>query len=136
MIKSILFSSKVTGTSLALLVLRVALGLLMITHGWGKFEAYDTLIAKEQFPAIVISVKVSVILAIFAELVCAALVVIGAFTRLATIPLIITMLVAVLLIHAGDPIGQKELAILYLVGFIALFIMGPGKFSIDQLVKK
>ncbi|MDC1107355.1 DoxX family protein [Prolixibacteraceae bacterium] len=136
MIKSILFSSEKGGSDLALLLLRIALGGLMITHGWAKWDSFDTLVAKGQFPNIIISVKFSLILAIFAEFCCSVLIIIGAFTRIATIPLIFTMLVAILVVHLGDPISAKEMAILYLVGFTSILIMGPGKLSIDAMIKK
>ncbi|QZT37843.1 DoxX family protein [Halosquirtibacter xylanolyticus] len=136
MIKTILFSSEKGGSNLALLILRLTFGLLMLSHGWAKWEAFDTLVAKEEFPSIIISVKVSLILAILAELCCSLLVVVGAFTRIATIPIIFTMLVAIFVIHLGDPLAQKELALLYLAGYTTILIMGPGKISIDAMIKK
>jgi len=75
-------------------------------------------------------------LVIFAEFFCAGLVVLGLLTRLALIPLIINMLVIVLIIHGSDDFGMKELPLIYLITFVALILMGPGKFSLDRLIKK
>ena len=51
-------------------------------------------------------------------------------------PLLITMLVAALIIHAEDPWARKELALLYAVPAIALIFTGAGRFSIDGLIWK
>ncbi|MEZ6187101.1 MAG: DoxX family protein [Planctomycetota bacterium] len=76
-------------------------------------------------------------LAVFAEFFCAALVVLGLGTRLALIPLITTMLVAMLLVHGADPWPKKEPAFVYLVMFGTLFLCGPGRWSLDaQLVER
>jgi putative oxidoreductase len=67
---------------------------------------------------------------------CGVLVAAGLFTRLALIPLIVTMAVAVFIIHADDPFGDKEHALLFLVPYVALLFTGPGKWSLDALVRK
>jgi putative oxidoreductase len=55
-------------------------------------------------------------------------------TRLAAIPLLITMLVAVLIVHSADAFGNKELALLYAVIYLTLIFTGGGKFSADKLL--
>jgi putative oxidoreductase len=55
-------------------------------------------------------------------------------TRLVTIPLIITMAVAVFMIHKSDFFGEAEHATLYLAGYIALLFSGPGKISMDRML--
>ena len=74
----------------------------------------------------------SKILAVIGEAICPLLIIIGLKTRLAAIPAIITMAVAAFVVHGADPFQKKELALLYLVGFVAIALLGPGKFSIDQ----
>jgi putative oxidoreductase len=74
----------------------------------------------------------SLLLVTFAEAICASLVLIGMMTRLSLIPLIIAMMVAVFVAHAGDPFGDKELGLFFLISFIVLFLTGPGKYSVDQ----
>ena len=71
-------------------------------------------------------------LAVFAEFVCAVLVLIGLGTRLAVIPIMITMAVAALIVHASDGFGRQELPLLYLFGFLLLFFTGSGKYSLDH----
>ena len=118
---------------IAILILRVSLASLMLVHGIPKLLS---LVSGDpvQFPALVGGPEMSLALAVFAEVFCSILILFGLSTRLATIPLIITMLVAVFLIHAADPFTNKEVGLLYLVGYIILLIAGSGKISLDHLL--
>lgn len=118
---------------IAILILRVSVAALMLVHGIPKLLS---LVSGDpvQFPALIGSPAVSLSLAVFAEVFCSILILLGLSTRLATIPLIITMLVAVFLIHAADPFSNKEVGLLYLVGYIILLITGSGKISLDHLL--
>ena len=120
-------------THFALLLLRLAAGGFMLTHGYGKLQR---LLAGEfQFgDPIGLGPEVSLVLAVFAEFVCSLLVMLGLGTRLATVPLIVTMVVAVFIVHGADPFGRKELALLYLVSYVVLLLSGSGKFSVDRLI--
>jgi putative oxidoreductase len=73
----------------------------------------------------------SLALVVFAEVVCAALLVLGLFTRWATIPLIIAMLVAVFYAHGSDPFSDKEMGLLYLTAYVSIALAGPGWYSVD-----
>jgi putative oxidoreductase len=123
-------------SDLALLVLRVTFGsLMLINHGWGK--AMKVLAGDWSFgDPIGLGPAPSLILAAFAEALCSALVVLGLFTRWATIPLIITMLVAVFVVHIGDPLKKMEMGLLYLAAFTAIFLTGPGRYSLDERFRK
>ena len=79
--------------------------------------------------------------AVFAEVICSALVVLGMATRVAVLPLVFTMFIAAFSIHGGDPLfmgdgASKEPAILYLTAYALLFFTGPGSFSVDALFSK
>jgi putative oxidoreductase len=119
--------------STALLILRVVVAAFMLTHGLPKLMNMMSGNSKFGDP-IGLGKDVSLGLTVFAEFVCAILLLLGLATRLALIPLIITMLVAAFVAHGGDPFGKKEMALLYLVIFIALLITGPGKYSIDEAI--
>lgn len=80
--------------------------------------------------------EISFYLAAFAEGICVLFVFFGLFTRLALIPLIITMAVIVFIQHSGAPFGNIEMALAYFVAFIAIFLLGPGKHSLDNLLSK
>lgn len=88
--------------------------------------------AEIKFFDIGIGETASLALAVFGELVCAALLTLGLFTRFALVALVITMLVAVFGAHKGEILGDGEHAFLYLVAYVALLITGPGKFSADK----
>jgi len=118
------------------LVLRVSIAAFMLTHGLGKLNLLFS--GNEiQFPdPMGLSPVISLGLAVFAEVVCSILIGLGLATRLASIPLIITMLVASFMIHGADPFAKKEFALLYLLIYLAVFVVGSRKFSIDYFLQK
>jgi putative oxidoreductase len=117
----------------ALLFLRIALGVSMMTlHGWDKLTGFRTVV--ENFPdPLGVGRHLSLLLALFAELACSALLVVGALTRFAAAVLVINMSVALFMVHKGDmsPAGGGEPAALYLYGYITLLLAGGGRFSAD-----
>jgi len=132
-----LFNTKYSpnAISFSLLVLRLAIGGLMIPHGYQKLINFASQSRKFTDP-FGIGGPASMSLTIFAELFCAALVLLGLMTRAACVPLIIAMSVAVFYAHHGQVFGDGEHATLYLAGYIALLFAGPGKFSVDKLIGK
>ncbi|WP_294821742.1 DoxX family protein [uncultured Flavobacterium sp.] len=120
----------------ALLLVRIAVSCLMMVHGLQKLTMLlDG--GKIQFPdPLGIGPVASLVLAVFAEVVCSFLIIIGVATRFCCIPLIVTMLVALFNVHASDPLEVKELSILYLLIFVVFFVTGAGKFSVDHLIRK
>ena len=124
----------IASTDMAVLLLRVGIAALMLTHGIPKMLALFS--GNVQFPALFgLSSEVSLSLAVFAEVIGSLFILMGLGTRLATVPLIITMLVAVFNIHAADPFAKQELAVMYLLPYIVLFIAGSGKYSVDYVLQ-
>lgn len=119
--------------SLLLLAVRIIFGLLLMNHGiqkWSSFQEMST-----TFPdPLGVGSPISLGLAIFGELVCSMAFVIGFLYRLAMIPMIFTMVVAFFVVHANDVFAVKEMAFIYLVVFVIMYIVGPGKFSIDYII--
>lgn len=133
-----LFSTGTNDTkiSIALLVLRCVAGLSMaLNHGLGKLENFAKYSETFSDPFGVGS-QLSLIMAVFAEFFCGIFIAFGFATRFTVIPLIITMLTAFFIIHSSDPFSTKEMAFLYLVMFTTIFIIGPGKYSVDKLINK
>ena len=131
------FSTEGVNGSLAsfdLLFLRVAISVMMLTHGLYKMSNFQTLIPN--FDLIGIDGSLSLMLVIFAEVFCSIALILGLLTRLATLPLIFAMCVAIFIKHAGDPFAVKELAFLYLTVYVVILITGPGRYSIDRLLWK
>lgn len=115
----------------ALLLLRIGLASMMLVHGLPKLLMLFSG-GPVQFPPILgMSPALSLSLTVFAEVFCSLFILFGLGTRFATIPLIITMLVAILVVHAADPFNVKELAVHYLLGYLVLLVAGSGKYSLD-----
>ena len=107
----------------------------MITHGFKKLMNFAAKSATFSDP-FGIGGPASMSLTIFAEFFCAIFILIGLMTRLACIPLIIAMSVALFVAHDGKIFTEGEMAGLYLLGYLALLFTGPGKFSMDKLIGK
>lgn len=123
-------------TDAGLLFLRVTIGSMMLLgHGLPKLLEFGEKAPRFADPLGVGS-EMSLALAVFGEAVCSALIVLGLGTRLAAVPLLVTMLVAALVIHADDPWGRKEFALLYAVPAVTLLLTGAGRFSIDGWVTR
>ncbi|HEY8387682.1 MAG TPA: DoxX family protein [Parasegetibacter sp.] len=121
--------------NLALFLMRLAFGgLMLINHGFEKLMRYSELQYKFSDP-FGFGPKWSLILVIFAEVFCSILVIIGLFTRFALIPLIITMLTVLFYVKNGDLKGG-EMSALFLSGFLAILLVGPGKASVDGMMGK
>lgn len=120
----------------ALLLLRLAAGILMLTHGMGKLHL---LLGSEaiHFPdPLGVGATTSLALAVFAEVFCSLFLVFGLATRFSVVPLIITMVVATFIIHAGDAFKAKELPLFYLTVYIVLGLTGAGSISADHFIFK
>jgi len=125
------------GNDINALALRVVLGLSMFYgHGLDKWKVLLGEGEIQFADPLGMGVTLSLILAVFAEVVCSLLIVGGLLTRYAVIPLIITMAVAVFVVNSGQVFGKIELPLIYLAGFVALFFIGPGRFSLDRLIRK
>lgn len=116
-----------------LFLFRIILGLFMLTHGWQKLINFELLTAGFPDP-LNIGSSTSLVLSIFAEFICSLLILLGLFTRIVTIPLMIGMFVAAFIVHTNVPLITKELAFLYLALYVVLIFMGAGKFSLDYVL--
>ncbi len=118
---------------IAIFVARISIALLMLSHGISKIALFSgTPIQFMDFMGL--GAGVSLALAIFAEVGCSVLILLGLGTRVAVIPLIITMLVAVFIVHSGDPFIKQEMGLHYLLVYIVLLFTGSGKYSLDKLI--
>jgi len=115
----------------SLLFFRVVLSASLLTHGYGKFlklingdfEFADPF-GFGAFP--------SLFFAVLGEFIAPIFIIFGFKTRWASLVSIITMAVITFVVHADDPFKGKEKALLFGIGFILLFLQGPGKFSLDK----
>ena len=133
--KNKLLSSQSLNTDLATLLLRLIFGGLFVYYGYFKIASYNQILP--MFGDIIgIGSKLSFNLVIFAELICGFLVLIGFMTRIAVIPVFITMIVAYFIAHEKDTFQVKQIAFVYLLLSIVVFILGSGKYSLDKLLSK
>lgn len=122
------------GVSLFLLAMRVFIGMLFMMHGLDKAVNFNILVGNFPDP-FGIGPFATLLLVVFTELFCAIFFIFGLLYRIIMIPMIIAMAVAFFVIHHSD-MTQGELAFLYFVIFILMYIAGPGRFSLDALIGK
>ena len=121
------------------LLARFVIGSVFIQAGWGKLHNLSHVI--EFFKSLGIpAAGIQAPFVASVELVCGALVLLGMFTRLAALPLIGTMIVAILTAKLKefavplDLFGAQEFD--YIVLLVLLFVFGPGPISFDQFICK
>lgn len=125
-----------TLTDLGLLLMRLWAGLVMFyAHGWGKMMTFSEQIERRDgfmgMPG-----ELAASLLVFSEVFCALLLALGLATRLVSIPLLITMGVAAFVAHAGDPFGDRELALFFGTAYLMFVCTGPGKYSLDAVIER
>ena len=130
-----MLSYRSLNTDLATLFIRLLFGGLFMYYGYTKLIAYNEILPMFK-DYIGIGSKLSLILVIFAELVCGFFVLIGFVTRLAIIPIFITMAVAYFMAHANDPFTVKQIAFVYLCLCPVIFLLGSGSYSVDKILFK
>ncbi|MBS2023544.1 MAG: DoxX family protein [Deltaproteobacteria bacterium] len=118
---------------------RVALGVLFIKTGWGKLNNLDGV--TEFFTSLGIPMPhLNAIMAAATEFGCGALLVAGLFTRLAAIPLSVTMVVATLTAKRADIEGWNSFfglaEVTYILLFIWLIVRGAGPLSLDAVLAR
>ncbi len=121
------------------LLVRLLVGYFFLETGWGKANNLDAM--TERFVGWGIPLPgLSVVLSVYTELVGGALLMLGLGTRLAAIPLLINMLVAILAVNVRNVTGLNEFVELdtplYALFFLWLLFSGPGWVSVDHLLWK
>lgn len=117
-----------------LLLLRLTVGIFMLTHGIGKFSKLFGGDPIQFADPIGVGVTASLALVVFAEVFCSIFLILGFATRFAAIPLLITMLVVAFIIHPNDGFGRQELPLIYSCVYLVLVIAGAGKISLDNWI--
>ena len=119
------------------LLARITLGVLFMSTGWGKVHnlaKVAAFFAELHIPAPAIQAT----FVSYVELIGGALILIGLFTRLAALPLIGSMAVAILTAKAAEVHGLADLFGLvewtYLALLVWVALAGPGRVSIDALL--
>ena len=139
--------------SIGLLILRLGIGGFLLSHGVGKLRMLMAGDFAQFGDPIGIGSAASVALVTLSEFVCAGFVMVGWLTRVAAIPVVISMGVAAFVVHAGDPLSSetaakaffagtsetwfsKQPALMFLIVFLAFFFTGAGDLSIDAAIRR
>ena len=122
------------GVSLLILLIRLAFGALFFTHGVDKMLHFSDLLSS--YPSVLgFGSYMTLMVTIFCEFCCSLFLIAGLLVRIMTVPMILAMGVAFFDIHDAL-LPEGELALIYLIVFIILFLTGPGRFSVDYLIDR
>ncbi len=125
--------------AIAHLVLRIYIGIFMLSHGVGKVGMLFSGNGDRFLSVMGLPPTFSLFLATLGEVLFPILVVVGFKIRYTAIPTIITMLVAAFTVHLSDPFfGKqgKEFALLYAFAFLVLALWGNERYTIDTYLSK
>ncbi|MFJ4497486.1 DoxX family protein [Pseudomonas atacamensis] len=115
---------------IGLLFLRVSGGLfLLCVHGLPKLLDFTAQLQLIEDP-FHIGAHLTLILAIFAEVLCPLLIVAGVLARLACLPILFVLLVALLVVHPQWSVAEGQFGWLLLILFTTVLIAGPGRLAI------
>ena len=121
-----------TGISVLILILRVVFGVLFLLHGVDKMANFQTL--SENYPSVMgLGSYMTLMITIFCEFCCSLFLISGLLVRLMVLPMIMAMAVAFFDVHDAM-MPEGELSLIYLIVFIILYLVGPGRFSVDYLI--
>ena len=120
------------GVSFLILILRLFFGVLFFIHGLGKMMNFSEL--SVTYPSVLgLGSCMTLMITIFCEFCCSLFMMAGLLFRIMVLPMIVAMAVAFFDVHDAL-LPEGELALIYLVVFVILYFIGPGKFSVDYLI--
>lgn len=123
--------------NILMLLSRIFIGIsLIFLHGLPKLEKLQLGDEIKFYNFVGLGAERTLILAIILELIGAFLIMIGLFTRAASLILIVLMGIAAFGVHQADTFSVMESSLLYLTVFTLIFAFGPRKFSIDSMITK
>lgn len=122
------------GVSFLLLFVRVFFGALFLMHGLDKMTNFNEL--SLTYPGVLgFGSYMTLMVTIFCEFACSLFLITGCVTRIVLVPMVIAMAVAFFDIHDGM-MPEGELALIFMIVFIVLFMTGPGRYSVDYLIDR
>ena len=122
------------GASVVILLFRVAFGILFLLHGVDKMSNFQLLV--QGYPSVFgLGSYMTLLITIFCEFCCSLFLIVGLLVRIMVLPMILAMGVAFFDVHDAM-MPEGELSLIYLIVFIILYLVGPGRFSVDYLIDK
>ena len=117
--------------NIGLLFLRVSGGLFLLwVHGLPKLLDFNAQLQLIEDP-FHLGAHLTLCLAIFAEVLCPLLIVGGVLARLACLPILFVLLVALLVVHPQWSVAEGQFGWLLLILFATVFIAGPGRLALN-----
>ena len=132
---SIIQAPWLRSSSIGLLILRVGVAAMMLCHGFPKLLMLLQGHGAQWMDPLGLGSTLSLILCCFAEVCCSLAIILGFFTRLASLVLIINFWVIIFIYGGGSVWPQSELPLLYLICFLTLMLTGGGSISLDHLIR-
>lgn len=124
--------TRCSSIDIGLLYLRVAASLLVfVVHGLPKMLHYPSEAAGIEDP-FHLGKTLSISFAIFAEVICPPLMILGIGTRLAAIPILVVTMIALLFVHRDWSLAQGQFAWMLLILFGTIAICGPGRYAVGR----
>ena len=122
------------GVSIVLLLIRLFFGALFFLHGLDKLTNFNEL--SQNYPSVFgFGSYMTLMITVFCEFACSMFFIVGCVTRIVLLPMIVAMAVAFFDIHDGM-MPDGELALIYMIVFIGIFLTGPGRYSVDYLIDR
>ncbi|WP_369988706.1 DoxX family protein [Pseudomonas xanthosomatis] len=123
-------------TAFGLLFMRTAAAvLLLLIHGLPKLLNWSSELQHIEDP-FGLGATLTLSLAVFAEVLCPILLILGVFARLACLPVLAVLLVALVVVHPDWSLEQGQFAWLLLVLFGGLALTGPGAWSVGGVLAR
>ena len=117
---------------LGLLFLRGSGALFLLwVHGLPKLVNYSEQLKLIEDP-FHLGAHVTLLLAIFAEVLCPLLIITGVLVRLACLPILAVLLIAMLVVHPEWTLLEGQFGWLLLIIFTSVLIAGPGRLVVSQ----
>ncbi|MFS2158444.1 DoxX family protein [Pseudomonas sp. Pseusp122] len=123
--------SQALAHDLGLLFLRLSGSLFLLkVHGLPKLLDYSNQLLSIEDP-FHLGASLTLILAIFAEVVCPLFIAVGLLVRLSCLPILFLLGVALWVVHPEWSLEQGQFGWLLLIVFTTLLIAGPGRFALN-----
>ncbi|MFJ4344827.1 DoxX family protein [Pseudomonas sp. NPDC089401] len=121
--------------AIGLLFMRVMAGLLLLCiHGLPKLLDWNAQLQLIEDP-FGLGAPLTLGLAVFAEVLCPVLLVLGVAARLACLPVLAVLLVALVVVHPDWTLEQGQFAWLLVALYGGLALTGPGAYSVSAMVR-
>jgi len=120
---------------IALLLLRIGVGLIFIVAGWGKLTGIENVQGFFGNIGIPLPGLMAWVVAIV-EFIGGIMVLAGAYIRIPAILLAVIMVVAIITTKIGEPFADYRVDLLLLLMSAALALVGSGRYSVDSLLSK